>query len=170
MIDRFFDKVRGESIADIQQIGIVEIEAGISEITTFHTHVFIIFDSIKLKFESINQYSKLLFRTVEEIKFEIEVEEEMIPVKSSIAEIVLNDTMGDNRVSSIDIYGLELNDDKNYICDAISLHLACGQELFFDPTYLFGINIGGQRQKNLWMENFPNSPSKSILKKSIELI
>lgn len=170
MVNNFFDKIKEISISDMHQLGVLEIEEGVSEITTFHTHLYIIFDNIILKFESVNQYSKLSFQYIEDIKFDFEIEEDMIPVKNSIAEIVLNDTMTDNRVESLDIYGMETDSEENQICDALSFHLVCGQELFFDPTYMFGINIGGERQKNLWLRNYPNTSTTMVQKKSIKLI
>ena len=132
----FFDPINGNNVSDAIQLGVVEIEDGISEMITFHTHLYLIFDTQILKLESINQYSKLAISFVKEMKFDFDIEEDMIPVKNSVIEIILNDNMADNRIESIDIYNPLLKGEL-FICDALSFHLLCKQELFFDPSFFF---------------------------------
>lgn len=166
-----FNNLKNQCITDIQQVGVVDIENGIGEITTFHTYLYIRFADTLLKLESTNQYSKLLISIVPEIDFQFsfEIDEDMIPVKHSIAEIVLTDTMADNRITKIDVYGGE-ETNNGLICDALSFCLVHGQELFFDPTYFFGINIGDERQRNAWMQNYPNTAELIIPKETIRLM
>ena len=66
MINYFFKKLAQQSIIDLLQIGVVEIEDGVAEMTTMHIYLFIEFEEYILKLESINQYSKLKIKLVDE--------------------------------------------------------------------------------------------------------
>ncbi len=39
------------------------------------------------------------------------------------------------------------------ICDALQMTLKNGQILFFDPTFVSGINVGGIEQYEFWRTN-----------------
>ena len=165
----FFDKIKQENISDILLSGVVDIENGIAEFTPMLTYMIFEFDTKIIKFESIEQSSKLKIEYVDSIIYDFEVEEDMYPAKSSINEIVMTDTMAENTVKFVEIYG-GVSQDNEMICDSICFKLSCGQELFLDPTYFFGINIGGNEQKKAWLNNYPNTESNTINKIIIELV
>ena len=168
MKNHFFSPLKNNTIVDILQVGLIDIEDGIAEFIPVHTYLFIEFEKGMLKLQSIEQYSKLRLQYVDALQFEFDIDEDMIPAKMSVAELVLTDTMAANSIKCVDIYGARETAD-DLICDALSFHLTCGQEVFFDPTYIFGINIGGERQKMAWLNNFPNSPSNKIQKQSVNM-
>ena len=169
MKDTFFDKIKQENISDILLSGVVDIENGIAEFTPMLTYMFFEFDTKIIKFESIEQSSKLKIEYVNSITYDFEVEEDMYPAKSSINEIVMTDTMAENIVKSVEIYG-GVSRNNELICDAVCFKLNCGQQLFLDPTYFFGINIGGNEQKKAWFNNYPNTESNTINKVMVELV
>lgn len=169
MKDTFFDKIKQENISDILLSGVVDIENGIAEFTPMLTYMFFEFDTKIIKFESIEQSSKLKIEYVDSITYDFEVEEDMYPAKSSINEIVMTDTMAENTVKSVEIYG-GVSRNNELICDAVCFKLNCGQQLFLDPTYFFGINIGGNEQKKAWLNNYPNTESNTINKVMVELV
>lgn len=169
MKDTFFDKIKQENISDILLSGVVDIENGIAEFTPMLTYMFFEFDTKIIKFESIEQFSKLKIKYVDRITYDFEIEEDMYPAKSSINEIVMTDTMAENTVKSVEIYG-GVSRNNELICDAVCFKLNCVQELFLDPTYFFGINIGGNEQKKAWLNNYPNTESNTINKVMVELV
>ena len=57
-----------------------------------------------------------------------------------------------NDIDNIIFYNLEGQEE--IICDAVEMKLVNGQVIFLDPSYYFGINIGGKEQKQLWKINF----------------
>ena len=76
----------------------------------------------------------------------------MIKAKSSVDELILNDTMANgNDIDNIIFYNLEGREE--LICDAVEIKLVNGQVIFLDPSYYFGINIGGKKQKQMWKIN-----------------
>ena len=138
--------------------------------TTMHIYLFIEFEEYILKLESINQYSKLKIKFVDEVMFDFdfEIEEDMIFAKNSVAELILIDTMVDNRIESLECYNMELRDE-GFECDSFFIKLFSGQELFFDPTYIFGINIGGKKQKESWLKDLPKEILFNLDKQTINL-
>ena len=113
-----------------------------------------------IKFESINQFSKLQLKIVDFIEYDFEIDEDMIRAKSSVGEIILNDTMANgNDIDTIIFYNLEVQEE--LICDAVEIKLVNGQVIFLDPSYYFGINIGEKEQKQIWKINFEETKKYS---------
>ncbi len=90
--------------------------------------------------------------------------DEMTPVLSSLDEIILIDTLADNRIKNIILYNFSENLSSNsfIICDAIEIELKSGQHIFLDPSFHTGIGIGGLEQKKYWESN--NSNIISVLR------
>lgn len=163
----FFDAIKQENISDILLCGVVDIEDGIAEFIPIMEYMYFKFDTKIIKFESVEQYSKLKIEYVNKLTYKFE-DEDMYPANSSIGEIVLTDTMAKNTVRLVEIYGGEQIDNE-LICYAVSFHLYSEQEIFIDPSFHYGIGIGGEHQKNAWFNNYPNSESYTVPKSIIEL-
>lgn len=56
-----------------------------------------------------------------------------------------------NDIDNITFYNLETQEE--LVCGAVELRLVNGQVIFLDPSYYFGINIGGREQKQIWEIN-----------------
>lgn len=144
--------IKDKSIEDIYLTGFIDIEKGMAQF--YHDLRFIYFeiDSKYLEFESINQFSKLKIKIVDSVQHNYEIDEDMMKAKTSISELILNDTMSNgNDIGRIIFYNLEEEDE--LICDAVEMKLVNGQVIFLDPSYYFGINIGGEEQKQIWKSN-----------------
>jgi len=109
-----------------------------------------------IELESIHQYSRLSIKVVNSIKYKFEIDEDMIPSKTSISQIVLTDSLSSkNNVKSLIFYNIDSASNQIF-CDSLQINLNNGQEIFFDPSFYFGINIGGSEQKKFWFENLSN--------------
>lgn len=152
MLEELIRIVKDKKIDDIYLTGFVDIEDGIAQFHHDLRFVYLELDDKYLKFESFEQSSRLRISIVDSINFDYEVDEDMVRAKSSVSEIVSNDTMAfGNDTGEIIFYNLEQKID--LICDAIELKLVNGQVIFLDPSYYFGINIGGKEQKEKWKLN-----------------
>lgn len=153
MIEDLKKLTKGHNIEDIYLTGFIDIDDGIAQFCHDLRFVYFEINSKYIKFESINQFSKLKLKIVDSIEYDFEIDEDMIRAKSSVSEIVLNDTMANgNDIDNIIFYNLEGQEE--IICDAVEIKLVNGQVIFLDPSYYFGINIGGKEQKQLWKINF----------------
>lgn len=165
MNTQFFDRIKDAPITDILQLGCIDKTAvALSEVTIFHERIYIVFGDVLLKLESVNQYSELKLQFVDQIKvdFDFELLDNTLLVTISVTELLLDDTLHNNAIAAIDVYQKEDSFEKKQLCAAIGFHLAGGQYLFFDPTFDFGINVGGRRKRELWQENYPNTETDKI--------
>lgn len=156
MIEYLKEIVKNNNIEDIYLTGFVDIEDGIAQF--YHDLRFVYFEinSKYIEFESINQLSKLRLKIVDSVKYNFEVDEDMMSAKSSVSEIILRDTMANgNDIDNIIFYNLDKQED--LICDAVEIKLVNGQVIFLDPSYYFGINMGGNEQKQMWKINLKES-------------
>lgn len=167
MINTFFDKIKQEKIIDILVCGLVDIENGIAEFIPMTDDIYFEFETKIIKFESVEQYSKLKIKYVNTLTYRFE-DEDMYLANSSISKVVLTNILADILINSVEIYGGEQIDNE-LICYGASFHLSTGQELFIDPGFSDGIGIGGEHQKNVWFNNYPNSKSYTVPKSIIKL-
>ncbi|MGO4543008.1 hypothetical protein [Paenibacillus sp. 2TAB19] len=154
MLQNILNIIKGKSIEDINLTGFIYLEDnGIYEFTPMLRFVYVRFESEYLEFESINQYSRLKIAVVPTIRHNFELVEDFLPAVSSINDLVLISASSlTNIVSSITIYNLE-ETDTEITCDSILIRLRNKQVLFFDPTFISGINIGGIEQYEFWRLN-----------------
>lgn len=144
--------IKDQNIEDIYLTGFVDVENGEAQFYYDLRFMYFEVDSKYIKFESINQFSKLSIEIVDSITYDSDIDEDMIGAKSSISQIILNDTMAvGNSIDTIIFHNLE--EQEKLICDAIEILLANGQIIFLDPSFYFGINIGGEEQKRIWNLN-----------------
>ena len=154
MLEKLTDIFKNSSIQDIYLVGFVDIEDGIANFYPDMRFYYFEVGEQFLELESMDQYSKLSVNIVDSIRYKFEIDEDMQPCKTSVNQIVLTDSMSTkNTVKSIIIYGLEVSNREQIICDSIQLNLNNGQELFIDPSFYFGINISGAEQRMFWVEN-----------------
>ena len=160
MIEYLKKIVKNNNIEDIYLTGFVDVEDGIAQF--YHDLRFIYFEinSKYIEFESINQFSKLRIKIVDSVAHDFEIDEDMMKAKSSVSEIILSDTMANgNDIDNIIFYNLE--EQEELICDAMEIKLVNGQVIFLDPSYYFGINIGGKEQKEIWKFNLKDNAKVS---------
>lgn len=146
MINNLKKIVKNNDIEDVYLTGFVDIEDGIAQF--YHDLRFIYFEihSKFIEFESINQYSKLRIKIVNAVNHNFEIDEDMMKGKSSVSEIILTqDGAIGNCIDIIKFYNLEEKEEV-LICDAIEIKLKNEQVIFLDPSFYFGINIGGMNK------------------------
>lgn len=153
MITKIQNFLKNHDIDDIYIVGFFDIEDEIAEFYPNLCYIFIEMGNKYIKFESTEQFSKLHIQIVDTILYEFEIDEDMIYGKTSVKDIILTASMAiGNRLKKLSIFNF--NEYDNAIrCDAIQIELLNGQQLFLDPSFLFGINIGGLEQRRFWEEN-----------------
>lgn len=156
MIESLKETLKGNNIEDIYVTGFVDVEDGMAHFYHDLRCIYFEINSQYIKFEAIEQFSKLRIRIVDSVTYDFEVDEDMMKAQSSVSEIVLNATLAiGNDIDNIIFYNLK--EQEELICDAIEIKLVNGQVIFLDPSYYFGINIGGKEQKQIWELNLRNT-------------
>ena len=166
MIEYVKGIIKDRKIEDIYLTGFADVENGVVQFYPDLRFIYFEFDTKYMEFESINQFSKLRVKIVDSIAHNFEIDEDMMKAKSSVSEIILRDTMAiGNDIDAITFYNLEQK--KELICDAMEIKLVNGQIIFLDPSYYFGINIGGDEQKQVWKLNLKDD--KKILETRVKI-
>lgn len=143
------DMIIGKKVTNIYTVGYMETEEGNAEYYPQLRWIYFEFEDILVEFESFEQYSRLRVERVSEVRYLFEIDEEMIPMKSSIIEFVLvsSDLIG-NEVKKIELKGGTEEE-----CLAAKIILKNEQIIFLDPSFLCGIEIGGETQEEYWKYN-----------------
>lgn len=151
-------------ISRIYLTGFVDIEDGVAQFYPDLRFIYFEVNSSFIEFESIEQYSKLKIKIVNSVNHNFEIDEDMMKGKASVSEIILTqDSAIGNYIDIIKFYNLEKKEDE-IICDAVELILKNKQVIFLDPSFYFGINIGGIEKKEVWKDNLnENSIVKEII-------
>ena len=154
MISNLLCSIKDSTIKDIIAVGAVDIEDGIAEFLRDLRFLYIEFEKTYIKLESVMQYSLLKIELQKDIDFNYDVDEDMYKAKESLSEIVLDNSLWvGNEVTVVALYDY---DKTTETCASMELQLANGQKLFFDPSYYYGIKVGGIEQYNRWAENYHN--------------
>lgn len=136
----------GKRLTDIYIIGFIYLEKGENDFIPDLRWMYFEFEDVLVEFESFDQYSRLKVERVSNVRYQFEYDEDMIKVKSSVKDLVLvSSILAGNIVKNIEIIdGTERN------CAAVKIVLETEQIIFIDPSFPYGIGVGGQKQEEYW--------------------
>ena len=135
----------GKKLTDIYTVGFIYLEEK-PEFTPDLRWMYFEFEDILIEFESFEQYSRLRIKKVLDVRYCFEYDEDMIKVKSSVREFVLISSLLANNI----VKGIELIDGTEENCAAAKIVLENGQTIFIDPSFPYGIGVGGKEQEEYW--------------------
>lgn len=138
------------SLDDIKLTGITSVEHGIAEFIPDMRYMYFEFGDSIIELESIEQYSKIKIKFVDSIIHEPDFED-VFPSSTNISRIVFTNYLTVNKVVIMTLFNFE-EDENVIVCDAVQFNLQNEQVMFLDPQFI-GINIGGEEQKKLWLDN-----------------
>jgi len=166
MLDELLKISNISKIEDIYVFGYSDNDNGILKFNSDLRLIYFVMDSFYIRFESIENYSRLEVSIQKKLAypFEYELESELTMTISSLKDLLLLDSMSNsNKISKLTFFNPD--DDNCLICDALEITLMNNQLIFFDPSYYFGISVGGLEQKKCWTKNIENI--KKITKKEV---
>ncbi len=141
--------ILGKKLTDIYVVGFTYLEEGQNEFTPDLRWLYFEFEDILVEFESFEQYSRLRMEKVLDVRYRFEYDEDMIKVRSSIKEFVLVSSIRTTNV----VKSIELKDGTEKNCAAAKIVLENGQVIFIDPSFPYGIGVGGKEQEEYWHYN-----------------
>jgi len=109
-------------------------------------------------FEAIDTTGTMRVSLVDQVNDSADLDDDMVPAVASLREQVLDDADGSNMLLELRLWNL-VEDERGLRCAAAQLQLANGQQIFVDPTYHFGIRVGGARQRDIWSDTWPAAKS-----------
>jgi hypothetical protein len=80
-------------------------------------------------------------------------EDDLIPALSSVREVALVDPNGVNSIAAVHLWNVR-ETASAVLSAALRFDLSNGQRLFIDPSYFFGMRLGGAEQEQAWQDGF----------------
>ena len=169
MKDKLRELVNLNSLEDIYLTGFVDIEDGIAAFYPDMRYLYFLLGDEFIEFQSVEQSSKMKIIITDSVMHKFEIDEDMMPAKASINETILVDTLADNRIREFFLFNISSSCEKEIICDAVQLNLVSEQQIFLDPTFYYGIGLGGIVQKKWWENNLANGlpPCEEIIQLNV---
>lgn len=156
MKDKLRKLVSTNPLEDIYLSGFVDIEDGTAEFYPDMRYLYFLLGDEFIEFQSFEQSSKMKIMLTDSVMHKFEIDEDMMPAKASVNETILVDTLADNRIKELFLYNSTTICENEIICDAVQVNLVSGQQIFLDPTFYYGIGVGGIAQKEWWKNNLSN--------------
>ena len=159
-------KLNGAGISDILLPGFLDQDENPARFRTLSQAVYFECNSLYLRMAAIATTGSMRISIENRIEIPDQIDEDMTAAVTSLREQCLDDADGRNDLSLIRFW--DIVDDANGLrCAAAQLDLVNGQQIFVDPTYHFGIRIGGSLQRESWRENWPTA--KQALERVVTL-
>lgn len=150
-----------EQLDDVLIQGYLESDELIPKFNAMLDKVHLVFgdEYIDIVNDTYNQSMSLELSDKIEAGFEVDEDDQF--AISSYFSLLLVDTVSDIRISQIDIYKSEVED--NYVkCQALNLCFSNGESLFVDSSYYDGLKLGGESLKNRFNDENPDTICESI--------
>lgn len=145
--------LQGSALNDVLLIGFVDQSVLPLRFHTMLQTIYFDFGSILLELQAVDTTGTMRVSFVSAVRHNFELEEGMVAAVTSVREQVLRDADGPNLLASVQLWRVNTVDGE-LRCSAAQFELANGQHIFVDPTYHFGIRMGGEEQKQLWQANW----------------
>lgn len=138
----------GQPLSDVVLCGIVDLGEDPADFVPLLERVYLEVGGQLVELSREKYSVHLNVAIVSAIYVDCELEETYRVCRSSVGAYVLTNRFADNRITSIDLYV-----DRDDRLLTMELRLICGQTLFFDPSFIDGINFGEADQRHCWLEN-----------------
>ncbi len=160
MLQVLKEVLRQAELTDVVLAGFFDPEGG--EFSPMLHCVYLEFGSQMLELKATGDEARLRLTLVDRVQHHFEVDDDFRVGQVALGEMVLRDPLASNAVVRVLTYGMDEGEDE-LRCDAMRLDMANGQVLFFDPSFHFGISIGGDDQEDAWKENRQGEALPAIL-------
>lgn len=145
---QLLQEIVGQSLGDIILSGVVDLDCIPADFIPLMDRVYLEIGEQLVELSRDERTLQLDIAVVDEVRLDCKMEDTQRFCRSSIGKYVLTDPLADNRIAFISIYA-----GQNDSVKAIEFNLVSGQMLFFDPSFVDGVNFGGVEQKATWLDN-----------------
>lgn len=154
-------RLRGAAVTDVMVAGFIDRAETPLRFRPVLQNIYVTCREVILEMGVVRTTGAMQLSLSHGINFKLELEDGMLPVSMSLRELVLADPDGANELVAIHLWSPK-EDSAGLRCLAARIDLANGQEIFVDPTYHFGIRLGGREQQATWTENWPGAHDAQV--------
>jgi hypothetical protein len=139
---------------DVLVAGFIEKDAQPLQFSANYRILYFDFDGVFLKSSVVRDEGELALTFVDGPRVEqYPDDDDLLPAISSIRDLVLFDPNGSNLLVSIHLWNAR-EGGASITSAALRFDVSGGQQIFVDPSYFFGMRIGGVQQEKIWSEGF----------------
>jgi hypothetical protein len=151
--------LRGTRVDDVLLDGFMDQDEVPVRFRALRDSLYFELGSVYLHFKAIDSEGAMSIAIVDAMGEHPALDEDMVHAVSSMREQVLQDADGSNEVKALRLWGpAEVAGELR--CRAAQLELGNGQQIFVDPSYHFGMRIGGGEQRETWLASWPGAASE----------
>ena len=143
--------LKGRALTDVVLTGFVDQDDVPVQFHSVLRFLYFEFGTLLLEMATLGDSGRMQLTFVD-VPCSVATEEDMLPAVTSIRQQVLRDTESDNRIAMLRLWDAS-NVLGELVCAAARLDLVNGQTIFVDPSYHFGIVVGGREQQEIWKQN-----------------
>jgi hypothetical protein len=158
MLSEVQTRLAGASLTDLVVVGFLSDDEVPVRFRPLYSTMYVEFKDVLLKLSTVGDTGRLRIEFADAISRDLRLDDDMVFVASSVSTAILRDPDGANELVSFSVWGSR-DFDAELECAAIRFDLANGQQIFFDPSYHFGIRIGGPEQQKTWTRSWPEIES-----------
>lgn len=155
-------EIIGHTVRDVVLTGIVLEKNGVTQFVPNYGRIYFILDVGIIEFREVEVDLSMVAAMVSEIGFDEDFQDDEKPGKISIGHVVLLDTLMRNQISKVQLYGVRNSDRQEIRFNGISIFLDSNNEIFLDSCGTLGLNIGGEAQRKLWLQNSSQFPGYDV--------
>ena len=155
--------LRGAALGDVLVGGFIERDERTARFYPQFSAVYFEVSGRLVEFRTVETTGRMRIAFVDSVQ--VEGLDDELPAETSLSELMLDNSTGATPLVTLTLWGAE----DGVECHAAEFELANGQRLFVDPTYHFGIRLGGAVQKRVWFENWPSSNTQEVRVLSCQL-
>jgi hypothetical protein len=153
LLKEFVDALVGRSLDDVLVGGFVEKESQSLRFCANYRNLYFDCGGTFVKASVVRSEGVLTLAIISDLAPEQYDDDDLVPAISSIRDVVLFDPNGSNLLSSIHLWHAQ-EGAAGIASAALRLDLSNGQQIFIDPSYYFGMRIGGALQEQIWSDGF----------------
>jgi hypothetical protein len=153
LLKEFVDVLVGKSLEDVLVAGFVEKESQQLRFCANYRNLYFDCGGLFVKASVVRSEGVLTLNVISDPAPEQYDDDDLVPAISSIRDVVLLDPNGSNLFTSIHLWNAQ-EGVAGIASAALRLDLSNGQQIFIDPSYYFGMRIGGTLQEQIWSDGF----------------
>ena len=153
--------LHGTSITDVLLTGFLDESESPVRFCALLQAVYFELGCSLLQIATIGDSARASLQIVSVPQGSTDLDDDMVPAVASIRHQILQDPDSSNAIRSVRLWNVQ-QEAGQVSCSATCMELCNGQNIFVDPSNYFGIRIGGNELKEIWVANSADADAPQV--------